>query len=60
MTNNNTGLNQATCRPTGGDLQKEAARQARRQAALDRRAERAAGLETETEQNARLYSNVGR
>ena len=61
MTNkNNVGLNRATCRPTGADIQKEAARQARRQAAMDRRAERAAGIETETQQTRRLYANVGK
>ena len=52
--------NKATVRPTSLQLQKEQARQDRRAAAADRRAERAAGVETVTQQNARLYSNIGK
>ena len=52
--------NTATLRPTAAQLQAINAKKARRQAALDRRAEMAAGLETETQQTRRLYANVGR
>jgi hypothetical protein len=51
---------QATTRPTAAQLQAINAKNARRQAALDRRAENAAGIETETQQTRRLYANVGR
>ena len=37
----------------------KAERAERRTRALERRAERAAGIETTTEQNARLFNNVG-
>ncbi len=50
----------ATTRPTAAQIQAETARQDRRAAAKARRAEKAAGIETVTQQNARLYSNVGR
>ncbi len=56
MKNTNT----ATARPTSLQLQKEQARQDRRRAAADRRADRAAGIETVTQQNTRLYSNIGK
>ena len=52
--------NKATVRPTSLQLQKEQARRDRRAAAADRRAERAAGVETVSQQTARLYSNVGK
>lgn len=56
-------MNNATNRPDPRDL--AAARYAdmlraeRRANALERAAERAAGIETSVEQNARLFNNVG-
>jgi hypothetical protein len=55
MTNNNI----ATSRPTAAQIQAETARQDRRAAAKARRADKVAGIESVTEQNARLYSNIG-
>ncbi len=52
--------NSATARPTSLQLQKEQARQDRKRAAADRKAERAAGIESVVEQNTRLYSNIGK
>ena len=49
----------ATLRPTTAQLQAIKAKADRRQAALDRRAERAAGIETEVQQMRRLYTNAG-
>ena len=50
----------AQARPTAAQLQRIAAKAARKAAALDRKAEVAAGIETVTQQTARLYANVGR
>ena len=56
-------MNNATRRPDRRDLAAsryaEAERADRRARALERRAERAAGIETTTEQNRRLFSNAG-
>jgi hypothetical protein len=52
--------NKATARLTAAQVQKAQALRDRRAAAAERRAARAAGVETVTEQNARLYGNVGR
>ena len=54
-----TNTNNATLRPTAAQIQAETARQDRRAAAKARRADKAAGIESVTEQNARLYSNIG-
>ena len=54
-----TNTNNATARPTAAQIQAETARQDRRAAAQARRADRVAGIETVTQQNARLYSNIG-
>ena len=58
QTNNMT--NKATSRPTSLQLQKNQARLDRKAAAAERRADRAAGLESVTQQNVRLYSNIGK
>ena len=56
-------MNNATRRPHARDLAAaryaEAERVERRRAAAERRAERAAGIETTTQQNRRLFSNAG-
>ena len=52
--------NKATARFTKAQRQVETARQDRRAEALARRADRAAGIETVTEQNARIFTNMGR
>ena len=52
-------MKKATARPTAAQVQKETARQDRRAAAKARREEAAAGIESVTAQNARLYSNIG-
>ena len=52
--------NTATARPTAAQIQAGQARLDRRAAAKARREDRAAGIETVVEQNARLYSNIGR
>ena len=52
--------NKATVRPTSLQLQKEQARQDRRAAAADRRAERAAGTPTELDTRRSMYANVGK
>jgi hypothetical protein len=56
-------MNNATNRPDPRDLAAarydEIQRADRRAAAAQRRAERAAGIETSVEQNARLFNNVG-
>ena len=56
-------MNNATRRPDRRDLAAarfaEVERAERRARALERRAERAAGIETTTQQNRRLFSNVG-
>ena len=51
--------NKATARFTAAQRQAETARQDRRAEALARRADRAAGIETVTEQNARIFTNMG-
>ena len=56
MKNTNT----ATARPTSLQLQANQARADRKAAAAERRADRTAGIETVTQQNARLYSNIGK
>jgi hypothetical protein len=53
-------MTKATLRPTAAQIQTEIARQDRRAAAKARREERAAGIETVTQQTRRLYSNIGR
>jgi len=53
-------MTKATARPTAAQIQAETARQDRRAAAMARRAERMANVETVTQQNRRLYSNIGR
>ena len=56
-------MNNATRRPDPRDIAAarydEAERAERRTRALERRRERAAGIETTTQQNARLFKNVG-
>jgi hypothetical protein len=52
--------NNATARPTAAQIQAGQARLDRRAAAKVRRDERAAGIETVTQQTRRLYSNIGR
>ena len=56
-------MNNATRRPDRRDLAAaryaETERAERRTRALERRAERAAGIETTTQQNRRLFGNVG-
>jgi hypothetical protein len=56
-------MNNATNRPDPRDLAagryEETARADRRAAVAQRRAERAAGIETSVEQNARLFKNAG-
>ena len=54
-----TNTNNATARPTSLQLQANQAKADRKAAAAERRAERTAGVETVTQQNARLYSNIG-
>ena len=56
-------MNDATNRPDPRDLAAgrytDLLRAERRANALERRAERAAGIETTTQQNARLFKNAG-
>ena len=52
--------NTATLRPTAAQIQRNQARADRKAAAAERRAERAANVETVTQQNVRMYANVGR
>ena len=52
--------NSATARPTASQIQRNQAQQDRKAAAAERRADRAANVESVTEQNARLYSNIGK
>ena len=56
-------MNNATRRPDPRDLAAaryaEAERAERRTRALERRREKAAGIETTTQQNRRLFSNAG-
>jgi hypothetical protein len=61
MNNKQTTMtNKATARLTAAQVQKAQALRDRRAAAAERRSHREAGIETVTEQNARLYSNIGR
>ena len=53
-------MTKATARPTAAQIQENQARADRKAAAAERRAARAANLETVIEQNARLYANIGR
>ena len=54
-------MTQATLRPTAAQIQRNQARSliAKLQQ-LERRAERTANVETVTQQNERMYANVGR
>ena len=53
-------MKKSTTRPTAAQLQKNQAQADRKAAALARRADRTAGFESITQQNTRLYSNIGR
>ena len=53
-------MTQATLRPTAAQIQRNQARADRKAAAAERRAERTANVETVTQQNKRMYANVGR
>ncbi len=55
-----TTMKKSTARPTAAQIQRNQAQADRKAAALARRADRAAGLESVTQQNARLYTNIGR
>ncbi len=56
----NQMTNTATLRPTAAQLQRNQQQADRKAAAAERRAERAANVETVTQQNERMYANVGR
>jgi hypothetical protein len=58
--NKPTNMKKATQRPTAALRQQNQALLDRKAAAAERRAERAANVETVTQQNARMYANVGR
>jgi hypothetical protein len=53
-------MKKATQRPTAAFRQQNQALLDRKAAAAERRADRQANLETVTQQNARMYANVGR
>ena len=53
-------MTKATQRLTAAQIQRAQARKDRKAAAADRRAARAANIETVIQQNARLYANIGR
>ncbi len=53
-------MNKSTARPTASQIQRNQAQADRKAAAITRRLDRLAGFESVPQQNARLYSNVGR
>jgi len=53
-------MTKSTARPTAAQRQRNQAQADRKAAALTRRAERAMDLESITQQNTRLYANIGR
>jgi len=53
-------MKKSTARPSAAQIQRNQAQADRKAAAFTRRAERTAGLESVSQQTARLYSNVGR
>jgi len=53
-------MKKSTARPTAAQIQKNQVQADRKAAALARRADRATGFESVTQQNSRLYSNIGR
>lgn len=52
-------MKKSTARPTAAQIQRNQAQADRKADALARRLDRLAGFESITQQNARLYSNIG-